>query len=125
MIEDNNDFCNGSHHKMERFLEGCLLMLLYHDTGHGYGLMEQLSYFGFSEEQVNVSTLYRTLRKMEKAGSVVSTWEEGGQGPPKRVYHLTDSGKEELKHCAHILKTRKAMIEKWINKYEKTIQSIT
>jgi len=79
-------------------MEVCLLLLLFDKTGHGYGLIEQLTYFGFSEEQINVSTLYRTLRKMEKEGSVISDWEEGGQGPKKRVYNITDTGKKELEN---------------------------
>lgn len=103
-------------------MEVCLLLLLYEETRHGYGLIEQLSYFGFSEEKLNVSTLYRTLRKMEKEGSVVSVWEESGQGPERRVYNITDSGKKELENWIQVLRGRKARIEKLINKYEETIQ---
>lgn len=102
-------------------MEICLLLLLYKETGHGYGLIEQLSYFGFSEEQINVSTLYRTLRKMEKAGSVVSVWEEGGQGPKRRIYRITDGGKKDLKNWVQVLKTRKARIEMVIEKYDEII----
>ena len=123
MTKDTPLFCNVKHHKMERFMEVCLLLLLYKETGHGYGLIEQLPYFGFSEEQLNVSTLYRTLRKMEKEGSVISVWEEGCQGPKKRVYNITDNGKNELNNWIQVLKTRKSMIEKLIYKYERTIQS--
>jgi poly-beta-hydroxybutyrate-responsive repressor len=118
MGDEMNPFCNGKHHKMERFMEVCLLLLLLEETGHGYGLIERLSYFGFSEEQVNVSTLYRTLRKMEKEGSVVSAWEEAGQGPKRRVYNITDSGQKELVNWVEALKDRKAHIEKLINRYE-------
>jgi PadR family transcriptional regulator PadR len=106
---------------MERFMEVCLLLLLYEEAGHGYGFIEQLSYFGFSEEQLNVGTLYRTLRKMEKEGSVISVWEEGGQGPKKRVYKITDNGKRELGNWIQFLKDRKARIDKLIKKYESSI----
>lgn len=123
MTEDHSLFCKGKHHKMERFMEVCLLLLLYEETGHGYGLIEKLPYFGFSEEQLNVSTLYRTLRKIEKEGLVISVWEEGGQGPKKRVYNITDNGKKELNNWIQVLKTRKARIEKLIYKYEETVQS--
>lgn len=119
MTEEQSVFCNGKHHKMERFLEVCLLLLLYEEeTGHGYGFIEQLSYFGFPEEQLNLSTLYRTLRKMEKESSVVSFWEEGGQGPNRRVYNITENGKKELNNWIQVLKGRKARIEKLINRYE-------
>ncbi|KUO71836.1 MAG: hypothetical protein APF77_06920 [Clostridia bacterium BRH_c25] len=118
MNDEHSLFCNTKQHKMDQFMEVCLLLLLHEETGHGYGLIEQLSYFGFSQEQLNVSTLYRTLRKMEKNGLVVSVWEEGGQGPKKRVYNITGSGKMELNHWIQILKVRKTRIDKVIERYE-------
>jgi poly-beta-hydroxybutyrate-responsive repressor len=122
---DSNDslFCYNKTHKMERFMEVCLLMLLYQETAHGYGLIEQLSSFGFSEDQLNVGTLYKTLRKMEKEALVFSVWEEGGLGPKRRVYNITDSGKKELDSWIQILKARKARIEILIRKYEETIKA--
>jgi PadR family transcriptional regulator PadR len=121
VAEERSLFCNRKPHRMERFMEVCLLLLLYEEAGHGYGFIEQLSYFGFSEEQLNVGTLYRTLRKMEKEGSVISVWEEGGQGPKKRVYKITDNGKRELGNWIQFLKDRKARIDKLIKRYESSI----
>lgn len=105
-------------HKMERFLEVCLLLLLFDKDGYGYGLIEDLVYFGFTEDDLNVSTLYRTLRKMEKESLVLSTWEEGGPGPKRRIYKITDKGKNELTQWVKILKSRKARIEKLIGRYD-------
>lgn len=115
-------FCNGKPHHMERFLEVCLLVLLYDEIGYGYGLIEQLSSFGFSEEDLNVSTLYRTLRKMENEGLVSSLWEEGGQGPKRRVYEITTRGKNELDQWVRILKVRKSRIESLISKYDEKMK---
>ncbi len=117
MKEANNMFCNGKNHKMERFLEVCLLLLLYQEAGYGYGLIEQLEYFGFPEEDLNISTLYRTLRKMEKEGMVTSDWEEGGQGPKRRVYLITEDGKKDLDQWVRILVERRKRIDKLINRY--------
>ena len=110
---------------MERFLEVCLLLLLYDEIGYGYGLVEQLASFGFSEDDLNVSTLYRTLRKMEKEGLVTSSWEEGGQGPKRRVYEITVNGKNELDQWIRILKVRKSRIESLIIKYDEKVNSFT
>ncbi|PKM58250.1 MAG: PadR family transcriptional regulator [Firmicutes bacterium HGW-Firmicutes-3] len=122
MEKEHDFFCTSKSHKMERFLEVCLLLLLYDEVGYGYGLIEQLAYFGFSQEELNVGTLYRTLRKMEKEGLVSSLWEEGGQGPRRRVYEITESGKRNLDQWINILEIRKARIDKLILKYEeKTI----
>ncbi len=123
-MEQGHDlFCTSKHHMMERFLEVCLLLLLYDETGYGYGLIEKLVHFGFSQEELNVSTLYRTLRKMEKEGLVSSLWEEGGQGPRRRVYEITEAGKKNLDQWAGILTIRKARIEKLLLKYEEKTQN--
>ena len=113
--------CEENYHQMERFMEVCLLMLLYKEPGYGYGLIDQLGYFGFIEDKLNVSTLYRTLRKMEKHGLVESSWKEGAQGPQKRVYKITDEGKEELRNWIQILKLRKERINKLIDSYDMTL----
>lgn len=115
-------FCNGKPHHMERFLEVCLLLLLYDEIGYGYGFVEQLASFGFSEDDLNVSTLYRTLRKMEKEGLVTSLWEDGGQGPKRRVYEITMNGKNELDQWIRILKVRKSRIESLIIKYDEKVK---
>jgi poly-beta-hydroxybutyrate-responsive repressor len=116
-----NLFCKGKNHKMERFMEVCLLLLLYKETGHGYVLAEQLTYFGFSKEELNIGSLYRTLRKMEKEASVISYWEEGGQGPKKRVYQITEAGKKRLDNWIEVLEERRTCITKLIDTYKKTL----
>lgn len=121
MTEEHALFCNIKHHKMERFLEVCLLLLLYDEAGYGYGLIEQLAFFGFSEDQLNVGSLYRTLRKMEKEELVTSLWEEGGAGPKRRVYEITENGKLELSQWIKILKVRKARIDKLIGRYDEKV----
>jgi PadR family transcriptional regulator, regulatory protein PadR len=118
MKNESELFCVGKYHKMERFLEVCLLLLLHDEVGYGYGLIEKLAYFGFKEDELNVSTLYRTLRKMEQDAWVTSYWEEGGPGPKRRVYIITEDGKKELAQWVMILKARKARISRLIEQYE-------
>jgi PadR family transcriptional regulator PadR len=109
--------------KMDRFLEVCLLVLLYDKLGYGYGLIEDLEYFGFSSEELNVSTLYRTLRKMENQNLVTSFWEESGLGPKRRVYKITETGKTELDNWIAVLKGRRNRIKNLIDKYEEKTTS--
>ena len=47
-----------------------------------------------------MSTLYRTLRQMEKDGFLESTWEPGPTGPARRVYTITDAGHDWLDSSA-------------------------
>ena len=122
MKEERAVFCNNRPHHMERFLEVCLLLLLSDEVGYGYGLIERLAHFGFSADDLNVSTLYRTLRKMENESLVTSQWEEGGQGPKRRVYEITSNGRSELDQWVRILKVRKSRIESLISVYDEKVK---
>lgn len=109
---------------MERFLEICLLLLLSDQEGYGYGLIEQLAEFGFTGEDLNLGSLYRSLRKLEDQSLVSSIWEEASQGPKRRVYTITPLGKEELHNWIPVLKQRKERIEHLIGMYEKKQPSL-
>ena len=62
--------------------------------------------------------MYRTLRGMETQGWVTSTWdEEQTQGPPRRVYCLTESGDEILAAWIQDLKESKSRIDNLLNAY--------
>jgi len=111
-------FCQGARHHMERFMEICLLFLLSKEDSHGYTLAEKLPSFGFAKEELNIASLYRTLRKMEKDTYVTSKWLEGNQGPKKRLYQITETGENILEQWIQILKNRKKRIEKLINSYD-------
>jgi PadR family transcriptional regulator PadR len=58
-------------------------------------MIDQLVEFGLGD--IDPSALYRALRDMEERGWVSSFWEEEQtQGPPRRVYQLTELGDEVL-----------------------------
>lgn len=111
--------CNAERKTADRFLEACLLQLLSQGTGHGYVLMEQLQQFGISTDALNISTLYRTLRHMEKEGCLESEWEEGGPGPKRRIYLISEKGKKELEIRIRMMKARKSGIDRLINAYDR------
>ncbi|MGD8398432.1 MAG: PadR family transcriptional regulator, partial [Anaerolineae bacterium] len=68
-----------------------MLLLLHHGPAHGYTLMDELGAFGLGD--TDPSAVYRALREMEGRGWVTSSWEEEQtQGPPRRVYRLTELG---------------------------------
>ena len=119
MNEKYSKLCEKNFQKMQGFMEVCLLLLLYKESGHGYGLIEGLQHFGFTKENLNISTLYKTLRRMEKDGLVRSLWEKGDQGPRKRVYDISDLGRQELDNWVDFLKLRVERIVKVIDTYEK------
>jgi PadR family transcriptional regulator PadR len=78
--------------RIDRFLESCLLLLLHCNESHGYELLEGLKRFGFEQNPVDLSTVYRMLRSLEERGFVTSRWETEGGGPARRLYHITEEG---------------------------------
>ncbi len=118
----NDTCCHGKHHPMQRFMEVCLLTLLCEpqcESCHGYALAERLADFDLTADEINASTLYRTLRGMEEAGWVVSRWESGGPGPQRRVYGITDAGRAALQKWIPVMRVRRERIEKLLEAYEK------
>lgn len=117
-MKEKEIFCDGKHNKTGRFVEACLLCLLKEEKSYGYSLMEKLSQFGFTEETINISIIYRNLRNMENDNLVISSWAESDQGPNKRMYSITAKGYEALENWIHLLKDRKSRITSIIDKYE-------
>jgi PadR family transcriptional regulator PadR len=96
--------------RIHRFLEPCLLLLLHCEEAHGYELLEGLKQFGFDQNPVDSSTVYRVLRGLEERGFVSSRWETGGAGPARRLYHISREGdrylawwSDDLRETARVL----------------------
>lgn len=86
-----------------RMIEPALLAFLSKEPQHGYALLERLDYLGLGG--VNPSAIYRILRDFEEIGLVKSDWDsEGTQGPPRRIYVLTEEGQAALKRAEASLK---------------------
>ena len=66
---------------------------------------------------ITMSTLYRTLRQMEKDGYLESTWEPGPTGPARRVYSITAAGHEWLDSSAAVLDTYRQTIDRFLDLY--------
>jgi poly-beta-hydroxybutyrate-responsive repressor len=99
-----------------RFLEPTLLLLLHHGPDHGYTLMDQLGEFGLGD--VDPSAIYRALRDMEARGWVTSFWEEEQtQGPPRRIYQLTELGDEVLDWWTRDLEDTAQIIDHFLDTY--------
>jgi PadR family transcriptional regulator, regulatory protein PadR len=67
---------------------------------------------------ITMSTLYRTLRQMEKDGFLESTWEPGPTGPARRVYTITDSGHVWLESSAAMLTAYRDTIDRFFGLYD-------
>ncbi|MCF2131694.1 PadR family transcriptional regulator [Strepomyces sp. STD 3.1] len=75
-----------------------LLALLARGSAHGYELKQDLEQLlGSAYPQPNVGQIYVTLGRLEKSGLIEGEAIEQSSRPNKKVYHLTDSGREELR----------------------------
>ena len=107
---------------VHRFVEPCLLLLLHRDQTHGYDLMEGLKEFGFAENPIDSSVVYRTLRAMEKTGLVTSTWDTTGTGPPRRVYRVTAEGDRYLARWVADLRETDRVLHSFLEAYDEHIR---
>jgi len=82
---------------------------------HGYAIEDYLRGFGLFG--ITMSTLYRTLRQMEKDGFLESTWEPGPTGPARRVYTITGNGDAWLESSAAMLNAYRETINRFFGLY--------
>jgi DNA-binding PadR family transcriptional regulator len=75
-------------------LEGSILEVIHRKATYGYDITQQLRKLGF--EDVVEGTVYTILVRLEKNHHVSIEIEPSVVGPPRKIYHLTQSGKDEL-----------------------------
>lgn len=74
-------------------LEYCILEILDHKKAYATDIIEELK----SAKMIVVEgTLYPLLTRLKNGGVLSYQWEESIQGPPRKYYKLTPSGKQLL-----------------------------
>jgi poly-beta-hydroxybutyrate-responsive repressor len=102
-----------------RLLEPIVLISLQNGEMHGYTILEKLDQLGLGS--IHPSMVYRLLREMEEMGLVTSVWSnEETQGPPRRIYTLTQDGKEAISMWRKDLEQIKAIIEGLLTQISET-----
>jgi PadR family transcriptional regulator PadR len=75
-------------------LQYCVLALLTEGERYGFDLVRSL---GDVDGMVtSEGTIYPLLSRLRRDGLVASQWRESTQGPPRRYYQATDSGRSAL-----------------------------
>jgi poly-beta-hydroxybutyrate-responsive repressor len=82
---------------------------------HGYWIEEYLRGLGLFG--LEMSTLYRTLRQLERDGLLHSSWEPGPAGPARRVYALTEAGRTWLDSWARALDSYRTLLDQFFGLY--------
>ena len=86
--------CKGSN--LDKMLQPAILSCLYDKDLHGFLLIRELAenpmFDGMEPDKAGV---YRYLKRMEESGTLTSHWEMTGDGgKPRRVFSITDRGRE-------------------------------
>ncbi len=103
----------GSRH---RWMEPFVLALLAGGSAHGYGIVGELSQLGITTGAVDVGQVYRTLRDLEEAGQVTSSWMTS-TGPARRDYEMTEAGFAALDEWAAVMKERARLVAEFEARY--------
>ncbi len=108
-----------SRGKQERYIQPSILMSLYRTDSYGYELIQNIQNFGFIEGQAPPGMIYRHLRQLEEDMLVRSEWETDGSGPAKRVYQITEDGKEVLAVWVDYMDGQAGKLIKFVNQFKK------
>ncbi len=113
--------CSCAMGNLYRFVEPVVLFLLKtKGETYGYELQKGLREHALSDSVIEGGALYRTLRRLEDAGYVTSSWDTSGGGPARRQYKLTPDGKKHLQEWATVLQNLSASMSKFVKDVEET-----
>lgn len=93
-------------------------MLLHCNEAHGYELLDGLNPFGYEQNPVDLSTVYRILRGLEEQGFVSSYWDTGSGGPARRLYRITDEGDRYLAWWVEDLQATDRVLHHFLETYD-------
>src|SRR5690625_2409434 len=97
---------NVDHEMMKGSIDLILLSLIEQRDLYGYEMTRILKRLSEDTYEMSEGTLYAALKRMERRNWVTSYWKEAESGR-RKYYHITKSGKLELK--------RKKENWKWMN----------
>lgn len=75
-------------------LEFCVLALLADEERYAYDIVEDLG--AMDGLVTSEGTIYPLLSRLRRDELVATQWRESEQGPPRRYYRLTTTGKQAL-----------------------------
>jgi DNA-binding PadR family transcriptional regulator len=107
-----------------RWIEPFVLVLLARGGTYGYAILGRLEEMGVADGSLDVGLVYRTLRDLEEAGQVRSSWVEGAGGPRRRAYELTEAGYRALDQWAAVMRERARLIGEFNADYLDTVAAL-
>ena len=94
-----------------RFCEPIVLLILSRlGTAHGYQIAREAGPLSVTHAGLDSAAIYRSLRRLELAGCLTSSWDTDSGGPARRVYALTPLGRQHLAEWVQVMETIGASI---------------
>ena len=105
-----------------KILTDAVLLLIAENPTYGYEISDKLEEFGinFPNTIGQKGRIYRVLSILEEAGMISFKWDTTNS-PPRKIYNITDSGKEYLHASVEWAKSRAAVLNAYIKRVEKII----
>ena len=104
-------------------VEPAALAALLAAGGYGYDMRRTILEMSGGEVDVDSGGLYRSLRRLEDEGAVVSRWVEDCSGPRRREYELTPGGVALAEQWLAALRSRKRLDELLVDLLEKGLDA--
>jgi DNA-binding PadR family transcriptional regulator len=93
------------HGKPGRHVPAFVLLELYKGDAYGLQILNALEN-NLPHQVFDSAAIYRALSTLEQTGAVISRWDNDTTGASKKVYTLTEIGKEALRDCHNDMKMR-------------------
>ena len=101
-----------------RFTEPVVLLCLARrGAAHGYIIARAADQAALTATGMDSGAVYRTLRRLESKGMVLSRWENEDKGPRRRVYEMTERGREHLREWLDVLEDVRQGLQGLIGRY--------
>ena len=104
--------------RQERYIQASILMGLLSTPSYGYELISTIQSFGFIQGDAPPGMVYRHLRQMEEDNLVKSHWDTGKSGAAKRIYTITDEGKEVLSYWVSFMENKAQKLQNFVKMYQ-------
>jgi len=122
--QDHEGPCSCEMGNLYRFAEPIVLVTIaMFGEAHGYQIAQEAEKSAITHAGLDSGVIYRTLRRLEAAGRVRSSWATSGSGPARRIYVLTESGVQHLGEWAQVLGDVSASLQTLARNCQKAAQS--
>lgn len=120
-MRENFRGCKIIGFKSPKILLVSILFSLLKKPSHGYALLDEIKEIGIDMGNIPYGVLYRSLRLMEMDELVKSEWHVEETGPSRRIYYITEKGKEYLNDWTKTAKKRVNSILNLVERIEKIL----